>query len=167
MKKIISFTLVMVMILSMAITAYASDGTRSVSRTNWWSGWWGNYEPADPVEPTEPTESETAALGVPTIIDARFYHSGAVAYLKNRLQISWNAVENAVSYEIQITKADGEVMTYTASGCTLMVKNSTCPKIYMESTSTWTAAEVRIRAIADDAIGDWSDDKKITCDKIH
>lgn len=164
MKKIISFTLVMVMILSLAVTAYASDGSRSSSRTNWWGSWWGNYEPADPTEPTEP---EAAVLGVPTVTDARFYHSGTIASLKNRLQISWNAVENATAYEVEITKANGETQTYTVSGCTLMVKNAACPKVYVEATSTWTAAEVRVRAIADDMTGDWSAPKNIGCDKLH
>ena len=161
MKKIISFTLVMVMILSLAVPAYAYDGSRASSSNSWWGNWWGNFSPMDPTEPDAP------ALGTTKITEARFYHSGVVASLRNRLQISWNAVENATAYEVEITKADGEVQTYTVSGCTLMVKNTACPKVYVEATSTWTAAEVRVRAMADDMTGSWSAPKNIGCDQIH
>ena len=66
-----------------------------------------------------------------------------------------------------MTKADGEVLTYTSTSATLMVKNAQCPKVYVEDTSTWTAAVVRVRAVTDDAVGDWSEGKKIGCDMIH
>ena len=83
--------------------------------------------------------------------------SGYVASLKNRLQISWDAVD----------EADGCTATYTSSSTTLMVKNSTCPKVYVEDTSTWTAATVRVRAVSGDTLGDWSEAVKIGCDKVH
>ena len=93
--------------------------------------------------------------------------SGYVASLKNRLQISWDAVDEADSYEIEVMMADGSTATYTSSSTTLMVKNSTCPKVYVEDTSTWTAATVRVRAVSGDTLGDWSEAVKIGCDKVH
>lgn len=173
MKKIITITLVLATLLSLAVPAYAYDGiTTTTSWTSWWD-WWHNFvpgdsaTPTDPSEPTVPTEPEAVELGVTTITEARFYHSASVASLRNRLQISWEEVENATGYEIEVTKADGEILTYTSTSATLMVKNSKCPKVYVEDTSTWTAAVVRVRAVTDDALGDWSEGKKIGCDMIH
>lgn len=165
MKKIITIILALAIAMSLAVPAFAYDGTTkntTKSWTSWWDHWWnpGTYEP------TIPGESE-AEIGVPTITEARFYHSASVASLRNRLQITWDAVEEADSYEIEVVKADGTTVTYTSSSATLMVKNSTCPKMYVESTSTWTAATVRVRAVADDTLGNWSEAVKIGCDKLH
>ena len=170
MKKIITVTLVLAAILSLAAPAYAYNGTAmTISWNSWWE-WWDDFLPGDsttPAEPSEPTEPETSELGVTTITEARFYHSGSVASLKNRLQISWEEVENATGYEIEVTKADGTVLNYTSTSTSLVVKNSQCPKVYIEDTSTWTAAVARVRAVADDVVGDWSEGKKIGCDMIH
>lgn len=170
MKKIITITLVLATILSLAVPAYAYDGTTTTaSWTSWWD-WWHNFVPGDstaPSDPTVPSESEAAELGITTITEARFYHSASVASLRNRLQISWDEVENATGYEIEVTRADGEVRIYTSNSSVLMVKNSQCPKVYIDDTSTWTGAVVRVRAVADNAVGDWSEGKKIGCDMIH
>lgn len=170
MKKIITITLVLATILSLAVPAYAYDGTTTTaSWTSWWD-WWHIFVPGDstaPSDPTVPSEPEAAELGITTITEARFYHSASVASLRNRLQISWDEVENTTGYEIEVTKADGEVLTYTSTSATLMVKNTQCPKVYVEDTSTWTAAVVRVRAVTNDAVGDWCEGKKIGCDMIH
>lgn len=170
MKKIITITLVLATILSLAVPAYAYDGTTTTASWTSWRDWWHNFLPGDtttPTDPTVPSEPEAAELGVTTITEARFYHSASVASLRNRLQISWQEVKNATGYEIEVSKADGEVLTYTSTSATLMVKNAQCPKVYVEDTSTWTAAVVRVRAVTDDAVGDWSEGKKIGCDMIH
>lgn len=166
MKKILTIVMALAMIMSLAVPAFAYDGTApntTKSWTSWWD-WWGNFAPVDPTEPTEP---ETSELGMPTITESRFYHSGTVASLRNRLQVSWDAVDGADSYEIEVVKADGTVLNYTASTNSLMVKNMACPKVYVEETSTWTAATVRVRAVAGDTTGEWSDAVKIGCDAIH
>ena len=166
MKKILTLIMALAMIMSLAIPAFAYDGTApntTKSWTSWWD-WWKNYTPTDPTEPTEP---EAADVGVTTITESRFYHSASVASLRNRLQIRWDAVDGVDSYEIEVTKADGTVLTYTASTNFLMVKNMTCPKVYVEETSTWTAATVRVRAMAGDVTGAWSAAAKIGCDAIH
>ena len=166
MKKIITMLLAVAMVASMSISVYAYDGnTASRSTTSWWN-WWSDFIPAFPTDPTEP-EIPKSELEAPVITEARFYHSASVASLKNRLQISWDAVENAESYEIEVTKADGTVELYAAASASLMKKNAECPKVYIEETSTWTAATVRVRAIACYSIGDWSEAVKIGCDKLH
>ena len=160
MKKILTLVMALAMIMSLAVPAFAHDGTASntpQSWTSWWD-WWKDYTP---------TEPEAAEIGVTTITESRFYHSASVASLRNRLQVKWDAVEGADSYEIEVVKADGTVLTYTATTNSLMVKNMACPKVYIEETTTWTAATVRVRAMAGDVIGDWSAAVKIGCDAIH
>lgn len=167
MKKTLMMVLALVLVFSMTVPAYAYEGnTSSYSWGTWWD-WWEFFSPSNPTEPTAPSEPETVMLGATTITESRFYHTSTVASLKNRLQIKWDAVENAESYEIEVVKADGTVVTYAASTNSLMVKKSTCPKVYIESTSTWTAATVRVRAVSGDSVGNWSTAAKIGCDAIH
>lgn len=165
MKKVLTIIMALAIAMSLAVPAFAYDGSTAAT-TKSWTSWWDHWKNPTPSEPTTPSEPE-AEIGVPSITEARFYHSGYVASLKNRLQISWNAVDEADSYEIEVLKADGSTATYTSSSTTLMVKNSTCPKVYVEDTSTWTSATVRVRAISGDTLGDWSEVVKIGCDKIH
>ena len=167
MKKILTMVLALALVFSMTVPVYAYESsTKPYSWGTWWD-WWGNFAPSDPVGPTVPSEPEVETLGTTMITESRFYHSGSVASLKNRLQIKWDAVENAESYEIEVVKADGTIVTYTSSTNSLLVKNTACPKVYIESTSTWTAATVRVRAIAGDSVGNWSTAAKIGCDAIH
>ena len=163
MKKMMSMALAAVLAVSLAVPAYAYDG--SAIPTKSWSGWfqWWDSSGGTSEEATAPA----VTLAAPAVTESRFYHSASVSSLKNRLQIKWNAVENAECYEIELTQADGSVKNYTSSSNTLMVKITTCPKVYTESTSTWTAATVRVRAIAGDSVGEWSAAAKISCDAIH
>lgn len=163
MKKIITFMLAVMLVMSLAVPAYAYDGSNGFgSWGTWWTGWFDFF----PSVPEEPTVHETA-LEATAVTEARFYHSGSVASLRNRLQIEWDAVENAEIYEIEVTKADGSVMSYTSASASLMIKNSQCPKVYLEASGTWASASVRVRAIAGDAVGPWSDAVKIGCDQLH
>ena len=168
MKKFLTMALAFALVLSLAVPAYAYDGSATNTTKSWtsWWDWWSGFTPADPTEPSDPTVPEVE-VGIPTITESRFYHSASVASLRNRLQIQWNAVEGADSYEIEVSKADGTILTYSASTNSLMVKNMACPKVYVEVTSTWTAATVRVRAVAGDTVSDWSESAKIGCDAIH
>lgn len=164
MKKIVTLLLALMLVSAMAVPAYAYDGSTAVPAwSNWWS-WWTDFIPGAPEEPTVPDAVE---LGIPVITTARFYHSGSVASLRNRMQISWDDVEGAESYELEVVKADGTIMTYTSTTTSLTQKNMACPKVYVEATSTWTAATVRVRAVAGDSVGEWSEAAKIGCDMIH
>ena len=164
MKKIVTLLLALMLVGSMAVPAYAYDGSAAAPAwLNWWS-WWTDFIPGTPEEPTVPDAVE---VGIPVITTARFYHSGSVASLRNRMQISWDAVDGADSYELEVVKADGTIMTYTSTTTSLTQKNMACPKVYVEATSTWTAATVRVRAVAGDSVGEWSEAAKIGCDMIH
>lgn len=168
MKKFLSILLAVVLMLSLAVPAAAAyDGGSAYSAGGWWNKW-KDYVTTNPSEPEVPTETPAEAmLDIPSISEARFYHSGSISSLRNRLQIKWNAVEDAQSYEIEVTKADGTVQNYTSTAATLMVKNASCPKVFVEGTNTWTAATVRVRAVAENAVSDWSDSVRISCDSIH
>ena len=164
MKKMITFALAAMLVFAMAVPAYAYDGS-TVTSKSWlsWFDWWGGFGSGGSDESTEPEN----VLAAPAITESKFCHSATVASLKNRLQIKWDAVDGAESYEIEVIKADGTITTYTATTNSLMVKNSACPTVYVEKTSTWTAATVRVRAVAGDAVGEWSGAAKIGCDAIH
>lgn len=131
MKKILTMCMALALVLAMAVPAYAYDGSSAArSSTSWWD-WWSYFIPSNPSVPSDPTEPsvpEATELGVTTITESRYYHSASVASLKNRLQIQWKAVDGAECYEIEVVKADGTVLTCTASTNSLMVKNTACPK---------------------------------------
>lgn len=178
MKKILSLTLVFITILSLAIPTFATDGSaNSSAKTLFWTNWWDWWNNGSSNESTNPPESDVTEpsidqntetiLGTTTITESRFYHTGVTSSLKNRLQIKWKAVENAEGYEIEITKVDGTILLYTSTSTFLLVKNAVCPKMYVEETHTWTAATVRVRAVAGNSVGVWSSEAKIGCDKIH
>lgn len=106
MKKILTMVLALALIFSLSMPAYAYDGSSTTySWRSWWD-WWDNMYPSNPSEPTDPSEPEAVVPGTPIITESRFYHSASVASLKNRLQVRWDAVENAESYEIEVVKAD-------------------------------------------------------------
>ena len=104
---------------------------------------------------------EKAELDTPDITEARYYHGKY-----SRLQISWKDVENAESYDVEITKADGTVMEYRTDSTTLILWCE-CPAIYVEETATWAAATVRVRAVCGDTVGEWNEGGKIGCDSLH
>ena len=157
MKRIFAVILSLALLTALAIPACAWGGG---SFPIW--DWWRSWQPAA----TAP-EQEDSALPAPEITKATFTHKNA-AYsgLNNRLQLVWSEVDSADSYEVEITKADGTVETYTTSGPCLYEK-AECPKMYVESTHTWTSATVRVRAVAGDDAGAWSEAEKISCNAIH
>ena len=103
MKKVFAIIMALAIAMSLAVPAFAYDGSAATT-TKSWTSWWDHWKNPTPTEPTTPSEPE-AEIGVPTITEARFYHSSYVTSLKNRLQISWNAVDKADSYEIEVMKA--------------------------------------------------------------
>lgn len=158
MKRIFAVILALTLLTALTIPACAWSGG---SFPIW--DWWRSWQPA--VE--EPAQEEPDALPTPEITKATYCHKNA-AYsgFDNHLQLVWSEVDGAESYEVEITKADGTVETYTTSGPCLYEK-ADCPKMYVESTHTWTSATVRVRAVAGDDAGAWSEAEKISCNAIH
>ena len=172
MKKLLACTLILSLVLMLAIPipASACDGGAvqnwEYKWWDWYKGWWEHIPGLQPTEP-EPTEPELPALGVPTVTTAKYVHKTPYYVMKAHLEISWEAVEGAESYEVLMTKADGETITYTTDGTILYDTAAKCPRVYIEETSTWASASVQIRAVAGDVYGEWSEAKKIGCDTIH
>lgn len=160
MKKTITLLLVAVLTISMAVPAYAYGGDApAASWSSWWSNWSDFFFGGREIVQTK--------IGIPEISEARYCHKGAYTSLANRLQVKWSEVEDADAYEVEIRKADNTIETYTVTSNSLFLKNTSCPRVYIEKDNTWAAATVRVRAIVGDATGDWSESVKIGCDAIH
>lgn len=188
MKKIIAIVMVLMLIFAMVVPAAAvtppldtpsitvpdiSDDVHIDIPDSFWEKWFKDHpivipDTTVPSEtapiPTEPnvTEPEVTDLAVPVITEARYYHNGI-----KRLQIQWDAVKNANSYVVLIIKADGSIATHIVTAEMLYLKNAECPKVYIEDSSTWTSATVRVMAVASVNISEWSDPVKIGCDTLH
>lgn len=131
------------------------------------SGFWDEYFEDHPIELPEITE--TATLDTPVITKSTYSHN---AVLSNTLQLVWDEVDGAESYEVEITKADGSSKIYAADTPCLLIKAGSddfitgCPKVYVAETSTWTAATVSVRALAGDDASSWSETAKISCNAL-
>lgn len=103
-------------------------------------------------------------LSTPKITECRYIHSRAI-WDPNRLVVRWDEVEDATSYEIMVTKADGTSRTYTSNYTSLIVdKNEDdfitgCPK----------PATVKVRAVKDDGAlySLWTEEDDVACNAIH
>lgn len=141
MKKIIAILIAVMLIASMTVPVSAYG-------FSWWK------------YPTK--TAEAAEPGVSDVTEARYHHSGIV-----RLQIDWEAVAGAESYVVLIVRADGVTEAYTTETNMLWVKNTECPKVFIEDTDTWTSATVFVAAVSGGNVGGWSDPVKIGCDMLH
>ena len=122
---------------------------------------WDEYFEEHPITVPEPTEP---ALGVPEITDAHYTHS-RVFYAPSNLKIKWTAVEGAESYEVLITLANGEMITYMETDISVYDTNVQCPQSY--SNGNGHIAYVKVRAIAGDVCGEWSAEETISCNAFH
>ena len=121
--------------------------------------------PEDNVEPEpEPEKPVIESLRTPVVSKAKYVHKTRYYGQNKHLEISWNEVENAEFYEVLITKADKTTVTYTTSTNMIYDKYAKCPKVYVKK---WTAATVKVRAVAGDIVSSWSAPVKISCDKLH
>ena len=127
MKKLLACTLILFLVLMLAIPipASACDGG---AVQNWECKWWDWYKDWwEHIPGLQPTEPEAPALGVPTVTTAKYVHKTPYYGMKAHLEISWEEVEDAESYEVLITKADGETITYTTDGTSLCDTAAKCP----------------------------------------
>jgi hypothetical protein len=100
--------------------------------------------------------------GTPNVTEARYYHGRY-----SRLQIRWDEVDNADSYEIEITKADGSQEMYVSDSNMLYRSDVECPMVYIEETNTWAAATVRVRAVDGNVKSLWSESVNVGCNMLH
>lgn len=179
MKKLFAIIFALLIVTTIAVPASAVTPTIKVPSINipdfevhveipqsFWDKWFADHPITIPksTESTEPveTEPESTELEAPVIIKSQFYHG---RYQK--LWIEWGAVEGAESYEVLITKADGETNEYTTESTIVYDSGAQCPRVYIDKTSTWASATVKARAVCGDAVSEWSEEKKIGCDMLH
>lgn len=101
-------------------------------------------------------------LDTPEITECRYIH-GKAFYDKNRLQIRWDEVEDATSYEIVVTKKDGDKHTYTSNYNSLIVEKG--KDKFM--TDCVMGGTVKVRAVKDDGAmySLWTEEDTIACNK--
>lgn len=180
MRKFFAVILVMMIAVCMAATAYAVTPSVSVPNVkipsikipeikisdSFWEKWFKDHpivipKPTTPVEPTEP---EITELGIPKIKNAHYTHSRA-AYSDSNLSIEWTEVEGAESYEVLITLANGDTITYVETDTHVYDTDAQCPQSY--SGENGHIAYVKVRAMAGDIHGEWSEEDTISCNAFH
>lgn len=102
-------------------------------------------------------------LTTPQITENRYIH-GRVFWDKNRLQVRWNAVDEATSYEIKVKKKDGSEKTYTSTYTSLIVNKNEDDFI----TDCVMGGTVKVRAVKDDGAlySLWTDEDTIACNRV-
>lgn len=101
-------------------------------------------------------------LTTPTITENRYIH-GRAFYDKDRLQVRWDTVDEADSYEIIVKKKDGTEKTYTSSYNALVINKNDDDFV----TGCVMGGTVKIRAVKDDAVYSlWTEEDTIACNKV-
>lgn len=102
-------------------------------------------------------------LQTPEIVECRYIHGRAI-WDKSRLQIRWEGVPDATSYEIKIVKTDGAEKTYTETDTSLLVYPGDDEFI----TSCINSATVQIRAVENDGehYSLWSEGDVVACNQV-
>lgn len=161
MKRFLTIILAIMLFSSMVVTAHAVTPTLKVPsisipeiKVNFQlpDGFWDKY-------------FEECEIDTPVISTAKYVHKTYYYGMNKHLEIRWNAVKNAESYDVLITKADGSTIEYSVDTNMVYDKKAECPKVYVED--AWTVATVKVRAICNGVDGPWSDEVKISCDKFH
>ena len=172
MKKIIvSIVVICLIACVIAFPAYAVTPTIKVPSIkvpaikvpevkisqSFWDKWFAEH----PVEIPAQTELE---LGIPEITNAHYTHSRS-AYAPSYLQIDWTAVDGADKYEVLITIANGETITYVETSTSVYDADVVCPQSYKGDNGH--IAHVKVRAVVGDVYGEWSAEDTISCNAFH
>lgn len=172
MKKIIVSILAICLIAcAIAIPAYAVTPTikvpnikvsiTKVPEVKLSDSFWDKYFQDHPI--TIPPNADDA-IGIPEITNAHYTHSRS-AYVPSYLQIEWTAVEGAEKYEVLITLANGEPITYVETDTSVNDADVACPQSYKGGNGH--IAYVKVRAIIGERHGAWSAEDTISCNALH
>ena len=124
---------------------------------SFWDKWFDEH-------PIVISEAPELALGIPEITNAHYTHSRS-AYIPSNLQIDWTAVDGADHYEVLITLANGETITYLETDTSVYDADVACPQSYKGDNGH--IAYVKVRAIIGDRHGAWSAEDTISCNAFH
>lgn len=171
MKKLFAFISVLLIMAAIAIPTYAVTPTIKVPNikiptikvpeVKLSDSFWDKYFQEHPITIPAPADD---AIGVPEITDAHYTH-GRSAYAPSYLQIEWTAVEGAEKYEVLITLANGETITYLETDTSVYDADVACPQSYKGDNGH--IAYVKVRAIIGDRHGAWSAEDTISCNAFH
>ena len=171
MKKILAIITVLFIVAAIAIPTYAVTPTIKVPSVkipdikvpeikisdSFWDKWFDEH-------PIVVPEASELALGIPEITNAHYTHSRS-AYAPSYLQIDWTAVDGADKYEVLITIANGETITYVETSTSVYDADVVCPQSYKGDNGH--IAYVKVRAIVGGAHGAWSAEETISCNAFH
>ena len=171
MKKFFAVMMVVLIAVSMAIPAYAVTPTIKVPGVkiptikvpevkisdSFWDKWFEEH----PITISAPASDN---IGVPEITNAHYTH-GRSAYTPSYLQIDWTAVDGAEKYEVVITLANGETITYVETDTSVYDADVACPQSYKGDNGHITY--VKVRAITGNTYGAWSAEDTISCNAFH
>ena len=172
MKKIIVSILAICLIAcAIAIPAYAATPTIEVPsvkipaikvpEVKISDSFWDKYFREHPITIPAPADD---AIGVPEITNAHYTHQ-KLAYAPSNLKIEWTAVDGAEKYEVLITLANGEPITYVETDTSVNDADVACPQSYKGGNGH--IAYVKVRAIIGERHGAWSAEDTISCNALH
>lgn len=176
MKKIGKAIVAMILTITMSIpVSAATERNGNYNWENWkgqyekWYNTWKNWKDKSKnavILPDLDEDKPVITLVAPNITEAKYQHKCPYYGMHPELIIRWDEVSGAESYEIEVTKADGTVLDYTST-YTSLIDRGECPRVYIESTSTWTSAMVKVRAVNGNEKSEWSTPRSISCDMLH
>ena len=160
MKKLVSALIVTMMIAGSTIPAYACTpklNPPSVEIPDI------NFEPddalKDAIDNAVKNWIEKCILGTPRMEYASYYKSASRYFNYSHVAVKWSKVENATSYKVRVTKADGTWKEYDTTHTAFYSTNYTDDFI----ADGMDGATVSVKAYGDnDTFGYWSDDTSIT-----
>lgn len=122
-----------------------------------------NFEPdgalKDAIDNAVKNWLENCILGTPTVNYASYYKSTSRYFHYSHVAVKWSEVENATSYKVRITKADGTYKEFDTTHTSFYSTNYNDDFI----ADGMDGAAVSVKAYGDnDTFGCWSDDTNIT-----
>ena len=161
MKKLLSALIVTMMIAGSTIPAYACTpplNPPSVKIPDI------NFQPdgalEDAINNAVKNWLEKCVLGTPTVKYASYYKSASRYFHYSHVAVvKWSEVENATTYKVRITKADGTYKEFDTTHTSFYSTNYNDDFI----ADGMDGATVSVKAYGDnDTFGCWSDDTNIT-----
>ena len=160
MKKLLSALIVTMMIVGSAVPAYACTpplNPPSVKIPDI------NFQPdgalEDAINNAVKNWLEKCILGTPTVKYASYYKSASRYFHYSHVAVKWSEVENATTYKVCITKADGTYKEFDTTHTSFYSTNYNDDFI----ADGMDGATVSVKAYGDNStFGCWSDDTNIT-----
>lgn len=161
MKKFIALLTVLTFIFSFSVQSYAVTPAIKIPSTKV-PGISPSWELPDSIK-MDINKLLEGKLKIPKITENRYIH-GRAYWDKDRLQVRWDAVDEADFYEIIVKKKDGTEKTYTSSYTALVINKNDDEFI----TGCVMGGTVKVRAVKDDGAvySLWTEEDTIACNKV-